>query len=170
MKRTLSSTYRNVPEGEQVLRIAEIDESKYKDFQKLVVIMEDKDGLKLRNNFDFVDKDGNPNDTAEGIFTRMCRAALNDQTLDECDTKDLIGQYVTVEVVHKEANNGGIYANIAKWIGPGEPFAKAEAVKKTGSAAKKATGRESAAQSAKAAAPMSAKDRIAEMRRRKAAQ
>lgn len=122
MKRALKESFRNIPEGEQVVRIADIDESKYAKFQKLTVTIEDVSGATARVNFDFMKDDDTPNDVAEGIYTRMCRAALNDQTLDECDTRDLIGAFVRVEMIHKEGDRGGIFSNVKKWIGPADGF------------------------------------------------
>ncbi|WP_199615520.1 hypothetical protein [Paenibacillus alkalitolerans] len=122
MKRKLNSDFKLIPEGEQVVRIAKIDESDYAKFQKIVVHVEDANGGKARENFNFVNNDETPNEVAEGIYARMCRAAMNDQTLDEVDTKELIGKFVTVEIVHTPSDKGGTFCNIKKWIGPGEPF------------------------------------------------
>lgn len=132
MRRALKEGYAIIPEGEQIVRIAKIDETDYAKFDKLVVYLEDVNGATARENFNFTDKDGNPNAVAEGVYTRMCRAALDDQTLDECDTRDLINTYVRVEIEHSEGSKGGTFANVKKWLGPANGFdkpAKAQASK-----------------------------------------
>jgi hypothetical protein len=160
MKRKLKeSEFTPIPAGEQVVRIKEIDDSEYQKFDKLTVTVEDVGGRTARVNFNFVDADGNPNDVAEGIYTRMCRAAMNDQTLDEVDTRDLIGKFVTVEIVHNEGSKGGTFANVKKWIGPGEPFA-------TGS---RPAGSTSAAAPAGGERKKTAAEILEEMRAKKAA-
>lgn len=127
MKIQAKSSYSLIPEGEQVLRIKDIDTKDFAKFQKLVVNLEDADGITARENFSFVKEDGAPNEVAESIFNRMGRAALGDETLDEFETDDLIGCFVRVEVEHNTGTKGGTFANIAKWIGPADKFDKAPA-------------------------------------------
>lgn len=127
--RKLHSAYPILPEGEQVIRIKEVDSSKYNDFDKLTIIVENAAGITGRVNFNFVNDDGSPNDIAEGIYSRMCRAALNDQTLDECDFDDLPGCYALVDVKHREYN-GNAYADIKKWLGHADEFDRQETAKK----------------------------------------
>lgn len=123
MKRKLIETgFQPIPEGEQVVRIKEIDESEYEKFNKLVVVVEDSAGRTARVNFNFVNNNGSPNDIAEFVYARMARAAMGDETLDEVSTQDLIGKFVRVEIIHTEGSRGGTFANVKRWIGPGEPF------------------------------------------------
>ena len=78
MKRNLSEEkFPLIPAGEQTVRIVEIDESKYTDFQALTVVVEDAAGATARVNFNFLNDDGSPNDTADFVYGRMCRAALD---------------------------------------------------------------------------------------------
>lgn len=123
MKRKLvEGEFQPIPAGEQVVRIKEIDESEYAKFDKLTVKIEDESGRTARVNFSFVNSDGEPNETADFIYTRMARAAMGDETLDEIDSQELVGKFVRVEIVHNEGTKGGTFANVKKWIGPGEPF------------------------------------------------
>lgn len=161
MRKKLNSDFKLIPEGEQVVRIAKIDDTEYAKFQKLVVTVEDAAGGTARVNFNFVNDDETPNDVAEGIYALMCRAALNDQTLDECDTKDLIGKFVTVEISHNAGSKGGTFANVKKWIGPGESFE----VKK--SASEKSSG--ASAPTFEPPKKKTAAEILAEMRAKKAA-
>lgn len=164
MKRKLvESEFQPIPEGEQVVRIKEIDESNYEKFDKLVVVIEDAAGRTARVNFTFVNADGSPNDIADFVFTRMARAALGDETIDEVDTADLIGKFVRVEIEHTEGSKGGTFANVKKWIGPGEPF---EVKRQSG---KKSSGSSAAKSAAEQPKKKTAAEILAEMRARKAA-
>ena len=173
MKRPLKDSHPLIPQGEQVLRIKEVDDKDYSKFEKITVILEDVNGIPVKCNFNFVKDDGTANDVAEGIYTRMCRAALNDQTLDECDWDDIVGCFVRVEIEHNEGSKGGTFANIKKWVGPAEKFDKTPA-------AKPATSRPSGGKPAAASkttptanpeppVKKSAAEILAEMRARKAA-
>lgn len=124
------SEFSNIPEGEQIIRVKSIDDSAFADFDKLTLVIEDKDGNTLKNNFEFTDKDGQPNDKAMTVFTIAARMLLGDQTLDEIDYNDLLGKYATVEIVHATGTKGGTFANIKKWIGTAEGFAGGEAPRK----------------------------------------
>lgn len=157
MKKQLNDEYRLIPEGETTVKITKVDEKDYAKYQKLTVTVEDETGATSRVNFNFVNDDGTSNDVAEGVYARMCRTALNDQTLDECNTNDLVGAFVDVEVVHNTGTNGGTFANIKKWLGPGTPF-------KTKSASRGAAKPTSSGTKKKTAAEL-----LAEMRARKAA-
>lgn len=122
MKRKASEGYPLIPEGEQIIRIKEVDESQYTKFQKITVTVEDASGATARMNFNFVKDDGSPNEVADGIFTRLGRAALDDQTLDEIDSADLAGNFVRVEIEHNEGTKGGTFANVKKILGHAEGF------------------------------------------------
>lgn len=122
MKRTLKDPYPLIPEGEQTIRIKDVDDKDYQKFQKLTVVIEDAGGATANVNFNFIKDDGSSNDVAEGIYTRMCRAVFDDQTLDECDWADLKGKCAVVEIEHNEGKKGGTFANVAKWLGGAAKF------------------------------------------------
>lgn len=124
MKRTAREEFPLIPEGEQVIRIKEIDESQYEKFQKIAVTIEDAAGTTAMVNFNFVKDDGTENNGADWAFTQMGRAVLGDQTLDEIDTDEVVGGYAAVEIVHRTGTKGGKFANVDKWIGPAKAFKK----------------------------------------------
>lgn len=162
MKRKLvESNFQPIPAGEQVVRIKEVDESEYAKFDKVVVTIEDAGGRTAKINFNFVTSDGEPNETADFIYTRMARAALGDETIDEVDSKDLVGKFARVEITHKDGDKGGTFANVKKWIGPGEPFTVKD--QSAGS------GNKTAGKSAEAPPKKTAAEILAEMRAKKAA-
>lgn len=162
-RKAVESTYQPIPEGEQVVRIKEIDESQYEKFDKITIVIEDAAGRTARENLTFINPDGSPNEIADFIFTRIGRAALGDETLDEIDTNDLIGKFVRVEIEHRTGSQGGTFANVKKWIGPGEPFE----VKKA--AGGKSAGSAAGAPAAETPKKKTAAEILAEMRARKAA-
>lgn len=166
MKRKLiEGGFQPIPEGEQIVRIKEIDESEYEKFDKLTVTIEDANGRTARVNFNFVNADGTPNETADFVFTRMARAALGDETIDEVDTAELIGKFVRVEIAHSEGSKGGTFANVKKWIGPGEPFE----VRKSAAGNKTVGSAGAASPAGEAPKKKTAAEILAEMRARKAA-
>lgn len=124
MIRKATEGYPMIPEGEQVLRIAKVDESDYAKFDKITIYFEDANGTQLKSDYNFVKDDGTPNVVAEGVYTRVARAALNDQTLDEIDSSLLQGCYICAEVVHNEGSKGGKFANLKKIIGSANCFDK----------------------------------------------
>lgn len=124
MKRKAAEGYALIPEGEQVLCIDKVDTSDYAKFDKLVVTLKNSSGAAMRVNFNFVKDDGEPNMVADGIYTRLARAALNDQTLDEIDSDDLAGNYVRAEIEHRTSDKG-TFANIKKILGHADGFTKA---------------------------------------------
>jgi len=161
MKRKLVEGFQPILAGEQVVRIKEIDETDYEKFDKLVVVIEDAHGRTARVNFNFVNNDGSPNDIADFVFTRMARAALGDETIDEVDTADLVGKFVRVEIEHTESN-GRTYANVKRWIGPGEPFEPKRSTESKAAAS-------AAAPAAETPKKKTAAEILAEMKARKAA-
>lgn len=167
MKRKLvEGGFQPIPAGEQVVRIKEIDETDYEKFDKLTVIIEDAAGRTARVNFTFVNADGTPNDIADFVFTRMARAALGDETIDEVDTADLIGKFVRVEIEHTEGSKGGTFANVKRWIGPGEPF---EPKKQAGSKSAGSGSNGGTAPTGEVPKKKTAAEILAEMKARKAA-
>jgi hypothetical protein len=160
-RKAAESNFQHIPAGEQVIRIKEVDESEYAKFDKLTVTIEDAGGRTARVNLNFANEDGTLNETADFIYTRIGRAAMGDETLDEIDSQELVGKFVEVEIVHKTGNQGGTFANVKRWIGPGKAFTP----KAASAGSKPATGGSTAAEKPK----KSAAEILAEMKAKKAA-
>lgn len=122
MKRKASEGFPLIPEGEQILRIKSVDDSKYEKFGKMTIVVEDAGGVTANVNFSFTNDDGSDNSTANYIYTLIARAALNDQTLDEIDSDELPGKYIEAEIVHNESSRGSTFANVGKIIGHADGF------------------------------------------------
>ncbi|MDL2280349.1 hypothetical protein LJC10_00650 [Selenomonadales bacterium OttesenSCG-928-I06] len=130
IRKAVEGKFTLVPAGEQVLRIKEVDDSNYEEFDKLVVIYEDVDGNTLKENFMFTNNDDEPNETADWIYTKLGRLALQDQTLDEIDYEDFPDCYILAEIEHREGSKGGTFANIKKYIDSADGFEKKKSSKK----------------------------------------
>lgn len=159
MKRKASEGYPLIPEGEQVVRIKSVDDKDYEKFDKMTIVVEDVSGAAANVNFNFVNDDGSTNPAADGQFTRIGRAALDDQTLDEIDSDELPGKFILVEIEHNEGKKGGTFANIKKILGHAEGF---PAGARTGSS-------KHTADKASAPAHKSAAEILAEAKARRAA-
>ena len=150
-RKLADNEFRNIPEGEVIVRVKEIDDSKYSSLDKLTVVVEDASGSTAKINFNFVSNDGEPNAKAEQAYAWMCRTLMNDETLDEVDYDELPGRYALVEVVHSTGDKGGTFANIKKWLAPADGYDSEAAPSKQAEPRKKTAAEILAAARAKSA-------------------
>lgn len=150
-RKLAENEFQTIPEGEVIIRVKEIDDSKYSDLDKLTFVVADASGATAKINFNFVKDDGEPNTKAEQAYAWMCRILMNDETLDEVDYDDLPGRYAKVLVEHSTGAKGGTFANVKKWLEPASGFDGVTAPKTT-AVAKKSAADIIAAAKAKAAA------------------
>ena len=162
MKRKASEGFPLIPEGEQVLRIKSVDDSKYEKFGKMTIVVEDASGAAANVNFNFTNDDGSVNPAADGQYTRIARAALDDQTLDEIDSDELPGQFFRAEIEHNDGSKGGTFANVKKIIGHADSFPAGARASTRHTASKPA-------ETASAPAHKSASEILAEAKARRAA-
>ncbi len=95
----LSEGFSLIPKGEQIFKITK---STYdEDFGKLEVEMITKNGQKHTERFQLIGNDGNINEGAQNAFSYFAKTALNDYTLDEIDTDDIVGCYMKCTVDHE---------------------------------------------------------------------
>ena len=94
----LSEGFSLIPKGEQIFKITK---STYdEDFGKLEVEMITKSGQKHIERFSLIGNDGEINEGAQNAFSYFAKTALNDYTLDEIDTDDIVGCYIKCTVEH----------------------------------------------------------------------
>lgn len=93
-----SGEYRPIPVGEHVLQITNVTYDE--DFGKAVVEFTNVDGLKHNENYALLDANGEINQKAQNAFTYTARTALNDYSVDEIDTDDLVGKFIRAKVAH----------------------------------------------------------------------
>lgn len=120
-----NSGFRMVSEGVHVLKIASCKDE-YDTFDSVSYTLTDETGANLNVNFQFVNGDGDVNETAVNQYATLAKAAMNVSTDDDVygfEFKDLVGQYVKGYVAHtksiaKKGKNAGkelTYANLDIW-------------------------------------------------------
>lgn len=104
------------PEGTCVFRIYE---SNYdKDFGKIEVGFVNARGDVIKETFNLLDSLGEVNEKAMRSFSFLCRVALDDMSLEECDPTAIVNHFIEGNVVHtqspskKDPNKMNTYANI----------------------------------------------------------
>lgn len=97
----LGTSFTPIAEGPCVFKITEVDDSKYDKFGKLEISMVTADGKKHVERFNILDDKGEVNEKARTAFTFFAQAALNNPSLDEIDTDDLVGCYIKATVKHE---------------------------------------------------------------------
>ena len=130
--------YSLIPEGETILKIVSVDDSKLDDYGKLEITLADSKGRKHTERSNFNKSNGEKNDTAYWYFSTLARAALNldEDDMSEIDPQVLVGKYIRVEVTHEEVESNtkpGTYNTFSR-LGKERYYAKGfeeEAVKPT---------------------------------------
>lgn len=85
-------------EGEHVFKIMKADYDV--DFGKLEIEMVNTKGQKHIERFHFIKNDGEINEGAQNVFSFFAKTALNDFTLEEIDSDDIVGCYIKATVEH----------------------------------------------------------------------
>ena len=95
----LSEGYTLIPEGTHTFKITAV---KYKeDFGKMEITMETISGFKHLERFSLLSSDGSPNQGALNAFSYFAKTAMNDFTLREIDSDDLVGHFIECDVEHE---------------------------------------------------------------------
>jgi len=94
-----------IPEGTHVFLIEDV---KYDpDFGKIEIQMVTVKNEVHKEVYRLIRDNGEVNEGAINAFSYFARTALNDFSLDEIDHEDLIGCYITAEVVHNKQEGKG---------------------------------------------------------------
>lgn len=102
-KITLSKgTFKLIPEGVTTFKVVEVDDSKYEDFGKLVVKLQTAKGESHNENFGIVRENGEVNEGALKAWSYFARTCLNNYSVEEIDTQDIVGCYITATVKHEK--------------------------------------------------------------------
>ena len=91
-----------IPEGVHILKVTEVDDSKYEDFGKLSVKMQTADGKSVTKMFAFRKANGELNEGTNKAWSYFARTCLNNFKADEIDTQDIVGCYVKTTITHQE--------------------------------------------------------------------
>ncbi len=95
----LSDGFTPIPEGRQIFKIVKSDYDE--DFGKVEIELVTKNGQKQTERFLLVNNDGELNERALNAFSYFSKTALNNFNLEEIDHADLVGCYISANVVHK---------------------------------------------------------------------
>lgn len=96
------SSFKLIPEGVTVFKVAEVDDSKYEDFGKLAVKMQTAKGETHTETFSLLNKNGAINEGALKAWSYFARTCLNNYQADEIDTQDVKGCYIQATVKHEK--------------------------------------------------------------------
>jgi hypothetical protein len=119
--------FRLMPEGEQNLKITKVVGLPRANVTNVEVDFVNEDGITLKNKYDL---------TSDGGYAAFYFLVLNGMGIDldegdQFDIDQLDGQFVSVEIVHKEGTKPredgtvAIFANIKATLGKGVPFGDA---------------------------------------------
>lgn len=96
------ATFTLIPEGVTIFKVMEVDDSKYGDFGKLSVKLQTAKGETHSENFTLIKKNGELNEGALKAWSYFARVCLNNYSLDEIDTQDIVGCYIQATVKHEK--------------------------------------------------------------------
>ena len=119
--RTLNTTSGGsflIPEGTHVFKVMSC-EDKYDDFDKVSYELHTADGKKTWLSYNFVVK-GEVNEIATWYWSKFVNACLNSDGEVDVDFSEVVGCYVSAEIVHEKYTNTN-----------GEEKTKAKIVEKT---------------------------------------
>lgn len=99
---TLSeSNFKLIPEGVTTFKVTEVDDSKYEDFGKIEVKLQTAKGETHIERFGLIKANGDLNEGALKAWSYFARTCLNNYSVDEIDTKDIVGCYIEATVKHE---------------------------------------------------------------------
>lgn len=91
-----------IPEGVTTFKVVGVDDSKYEDFGKLSVELQNSKGQKHFENFALTKGNGELNEGALKAWSYFAKTCLNNFQLDEIDTQDIVGCYIKATVKHEK--------------------------------------------------------------------
>lgn len=91
-----------IPEGVTTFKVVGVDDSKYEDFGKLSVELQNSKGQKHFENFTLTKGNGELNEGALKAWSYFAKTCLNNFQLDEIDTQDIVGCYIKATVKHEK--------------------------------------------------------------------
>ena len=94
------SSFVIIPEGEHIFKVTDINYDE--DFGKMEVTLTTAEGLTMTETYNLLTSDGETNNKAYNAFSFFAKTALNNFSLDEIDTDDLIGCYIKANVTHEK--------------------------------------------------------------------
>lgn len=96
------STFTLIPEGTTTFKVMEVDDTKYEDFGKIAVKLQTAKGETHTETFTLIKANGDLNEGALKAWSYFARTCLNNFKVDEIDTQDIVGCYITATVKHEK--------------------------------------------------------------------
>lgn len=95
------STLTLIPEGTTTFKVMEVNDEKYEDYGKLEVKLQTAKGETHIERFTLIKSNGELNEGALKAWSYFARTCLNNYNVDEIDTQDIVGCYITATVKHE---------------------------------------------------------------------
>jgi hypothetical protein len=95
------STFTLIPEGTHTFKVMEVDDEKYEDFGKIAVKLQTAKGETHTESFSLIKSNGDLNEGALKAWSYFARTCLNNFRVDEIDTQDIVGCFITATVKHE---------------------------------------------------------------------
>ena len=95
------STFTLIPEGTTTFKVMEVNDEKYEDYGKLEVKLQTAKGETHIERFTLIKSNGELNEGALKAWSYFARTCLNNYNVDEIDTQDIVGCYITATVKHE---------------------------------------------------------------------
>ena len=95
------STFTLIPEGTTTFKVMEVDDTKYEDFGKIAVKLQTAKGETHTESFTLIKANGDLNEGALKAWSYFARTCLNNFRVDEIDTQDIVGCFITATVKHE---------------------------------------------------------------------
>ena len=96
------SGFKLIPEGVTTFKVMEVDDSTYEDFGKIAVTLQTAKGETHTETFTLIKANGELNEGALKAWSYFARTCLNNSQIDEIDTQDIVGCYITATVKHEK--------------------------------------------------------------------
>ena len=95
------STFTLIPDGTTTFKVMEVNDEKYEDYGKLEVKLQTAKGETHIERFTLIKSNGELNEGALKAWSYFARTCLNNYNVDEIDTQDIVGCYITATVKHE---------------------------------------------------------------------
>lgn len=97
----VESTFTLIPEGITTFKVMEVNDEKYEDFGKLEVKLQTAKGETHIERFSFLNAKNEMVEGALKAWSYFARTCLNNFQVEEIDTQDIVGCYITATVKHE---------------------------------------------------------------------
>ena len=97
----MTSGFTVIPEGTYVFRIYKVNYDE--TFGKIKVGLVNAKGMTHTELFSIKNSNDQPNEGALNAFSYFAKTAMNDYGLEDIDPEELVGHFITAEVIHSQS-------------------------------------------------------------------